>query len=72
MLPVGQTLYVAGTVTSPTASYTFKGENQFADFWGMGESYRVQWVVDAQRNGLWMIVNPFGGATQHFCAYDRR
>ncbi|MFQ5622374.1 MAG: hypothetical protein ACE5FS_03160 [Paracoccaceae bacterium] len=70
IFPVGVTIYTAGQVVSQVAGYTFRGENEFADFTGVGtgERFRVRWVLDGQRNGLWMIVNPFGGATRHFCA----
>lgn len=72
IFPVGVTVYTAGQVVSPTAQYSFRGENEFADFVGIGtyEQFRVKWVLDAQRNGIWMVVNPFGGAATHFCAFQ--
>ncbi len=68
IFPVGVTVYTAGQIVSQVAGYTFTGENDFADFTTMGtyERFRVKWVLDQQRNGLWMIVNPFGDARQHF------
>ncbi len=71
IFPVGVTIYTAGEVVSPTAGYSFRGENEFADFTAVGtyERFRVKWVLDPQRNGIWMVVNPFGGATSHFCAF---
>ncbi len=70
LFPAGVTIYTAGEVASQTARYSFRGENQFADFTDLitGERFRVQWVLDAQRNGVWMKVNPFGGTVTYFCA----
>jgi hypothetical protein len=62
------TIYTEGGLDSPTSSYIFTGENQFADFTEVNtsERFRVQWV-DAP-GGITMIVNPFGPLpTQHFC-----
>lgn len=62
------TIYTEGELNSPTANYTFAGENQFADFTEVNtfERFRVQWVEET--NGLTMIVNPFGpGPTQYYC-----
>ncbi len=72
IFPVGVTVYTAGEVVSSTAQYSFRGENEFADFTTIGtyERFRVKWILDPQRNGIWMVVNPFGGATSHFCAYQ--
>ena len=69
VFPVGVTVYTYGDVTSATAKYTFRGQNQFADFVTAGslERFRVQWALDQQRNGIWMIVNPFRDAQRHFC-----
>lgn len=61
-------VYTDGELNSPTASYTFTGENQFADFTEVNtfERFRVQWVETSE--GLIMIVNPFGDMpTQHSC-----
>ena len=71
IFPVGVTVYTAGEVVSATARYSFRGENEFADFTTIGanERFRVKWVLDAQRNGIWMVVNPFGGASTHFCDF---
>ncbi len=71
IFPVGVTVYTAGQVVSQVAAYSFRGENEYADFTAIGahERFRVRWVMDQQRNGIWMIVNPFGGATQHFCSF---
>ncbi len=71
IFPVGVTVYTAGQVVSAVARYSFRGENDFADFTAIGtnERFRVKWVLDRQRNGIWMVVNPFGGATTHFCAF---
>lgn len=65
IFPAGVTVYTSSQV----AGYTFRGENQFADFTAMDgyERFRVHWVLSPRRNGLWMIINPFGGATRHFC-----
>jgi hypothetical protein len=70
IFPAGVTIYTAGEVASSNARYSFRGENDFADFTDMitGERFRVQWVLDAQRNGVWMKVNPFGGTVTYFCA----
>lgn len=70
LFPAGVTIYTAGEVASQTARYSFRGENDFADFTDLtsGERFRVQWVLDAQRNGVWMKVNPFGGTVTYFCA----
>lgn len=70
LFPAGVTIYTAGQVVSPTARYSFRGENDFADFTDLvtGARFRVQWVLDAQRNGVWMKVNPFGGTVTYFCA----
>jgi hypothetical protein len=61
-------IYTEGELNSPTGSYGFSGENQYADFWGVGTSERflVEWVEES--NGITMIVNPFGPQpTQYFC-----
>lgn len=70
LFPAGVTIYTAGTVQSPTAAYSFRGENDFADFTDhiTGARFRVQWMLDGPRNGVWMRVNPFGGTTVYFCA----
>ena len=54
------TIYTAGTLTSPTANYSFRGENAFADFTEASsfERFRVKWELT--QTGLRMIVNPFG------------
>lgn len=64
----GYTIYTDGELNSPTSSYVFTGENQYADFTELNtfERFRVQWVEES--NGITMIVNPFGPQpTQHFC-----
>lgn len=72
VIPTGDyTIYTAGVVQSQTAQYSFRGENQFADFVGdTGERFLVQWIQDPARGGIWMIVNPFDSPErrgQHFC-----
>jgi len=60
--------YTAGTVASSTAQYSFRGENQYADFTMVNgnDRFTVQWIVTAQ--GLTIRVNPFGpGPTQYDC-----
>jgi len=60
--------YTAGTVTSPTAQYSFRGENQYADFTMLNgnDRFTVEWIVTAP--GLTIRVNPFGpGPTQYDC-----
>ena len=62
------TIYYQGQLTSPMASYTFTGENQFADFTDMASyaQFRVQMI--AEGNQLTLIANPFGpGPTQYLC-----
>ncbi len=62
------TYFTAGTLQSPTASYIFTGENQFADFTDLdtADRFRVQWVINP--GGLTMIVNPFGpGPVSYIC-----
>jgi len=70
LFPAGVTVYTAGQVQSATATYSFRGENQFADFTDhdTGARFRVEWVLDEPNNGVWMKVNPFGATTAHFCA----
>lgn len=70
LFPAGVTVYTAGQVVSPAARYSFRGENDFADFTDLvtGARFRVQWVLDPRQNGIWMKVNPFGGTTTYFCA----
>ena len=72
VFPVGVNVYTAGQIQSATGAYTFTGENDFADFTDLvsGARFRVQWVLDPPRNGVWMKVNPFGGTTLHFCAFQ--
>ncbi len=71
VFPTGVNVYTAGQVSSHAATYTFRGENQFADFVDhtTGQRFRVEWVLDAGRNGVWMRVNPFGDTATYFCAY---
>lgn len=60
--------YTAGTVASSTAQYSFRGENQYADFTMLtgNNRFTVEWIVTAQ--GLTIRVNPFGpGPTQYDC-----
>ena len=60
--------YVSGSLVSPTASYTFIGENNYSDFTDNNtlERFRVEWVQIT--NGLRMIINPFGPQpTSHDC-----
>lgn len=72
LFPAGVTIYTAGQLQSASAAYTFRGENDFADFLdhGTGQTFRVQWVLDGPNNGLWMKVNPFGGTTTYFCQFQ--
>ena len=72
IFPVGVTVFTAGEVVSSTARYSFRGENDFADFTNIdtNERFLVQWILDPQRNGILMVVNPFGDATSHFCAFQ--
>lgn len=77
VIPMGDyTIYTAGVVQSPTAQYSFRGENQFADFVGnTGERFLVQWIQDPGRGGIWMIVNPMDSPErrgQHFCQQNRQ
>ena len=69
LFPAGVTIYTAGTVSSATSRYSFRGENDFADFTDLltYQQFRVQWVLDPARNGVWMKVNPFGGTVIYFC-----
>ena len=63
------TYYTAGTVASPAAQYSFRGENQYADFTMLNgnDRFTVEWIVTAP--GLTMRVNPFGpGPTEYDCA----
>ena len=73
LFPIGVSIYTAGQVVSGQAGYSFIGQNEFAEFPTIGsmEQFRVKWVLDPQRNGLWMIVNPFGDPRQHFCQFHR-
>lgn len=69
VIATGGVLYVtAGTVESATASYSFTGENNFADFVDRYSSdrFRVEWIQTT--TGLYMVVNPFGpGPTTYEC-----
>ena len=71
VIPTGDyTLYTAGEVRSQAAYYTFSGQNQYADVIDQtyNQRFRVMWVEDAARGGIWMIINPHGqGPAQHFC-----
>jgi hypothetical protein len=61
--------YTAGTLASSTAQYSFRGENQYADFTMLNgnDRFLVEWIVTAP--GLTIRVNPFGpGPTQYDCA----
>ena len=60
--------YTAGSVASSTAQYSFRGENQYADFTMLNgnDRFTVEWIVTAP--GLTIRVNPFGpGPTQYDC-----
>jgi len=60
--------YTAGTLVSSTARYSFRGENQYADFTLLtgNDRFTVEWIVTAQ--GVTIRVNPFGpGPTQYDC-----
>lgn len=62
------TYYTAGRLVSPTASYFFTGENNFADFTEAEtfNRFRVEWLTTNE--GITMVVNPFGpGPTSHDC-----
>jgi len=69
VIATGSVLYVtSGTVESATASYTFTGENNFADFVDRYsfDRFRVEWIQTT--TGLYMVINPFGpGPTMHDC-----
>lgn len=69
VISTGDVIYfVSGSLVSPTASYTFVGQNNFADFTNPDtfERFRVEWVLLA--SGLRMIINPFGQQpTSHDC-----
>jgi hypothetical protein len=60
--------YTAGTLASSAAQYSFRGENQYADFTMLNgnDRFTVEWIVTAP--GLTIRVNPFGpGPTQYDC-----
>ena len=62
------TIYTAGRLTSPNANYTFRGENEFADFTDLATSqrFRVRWQLTPR--GLLLTANPFGpGPTTYEC-----
>lgn len=69
VVATGGVLYVtSGTVESATASYSFTGENNFADFVDRytSDRFRVEWIQTT--TGLYMVVNPFGpGPTMYDC-----
>ncbi len=65
---LGSVLYVtSGELRSQVAAYSFTGENQYADFTDLQtyDRFRVRWILNGQT--LVMVINPFGGATQHTC-----
>ncbi len=73
VFPTGVIVYTAGEVVGPQVRYVFSGQNDFADFteYPSMNRFRVRWVLDSPRNGVWMVVNPFGpGPSQHFCALN--
>jgi hypothetical protein len=62
------TILTSGTVVSPSASYTFMGRDNFADFreGQTNATFLVQW--SSTPTVLLMIVNPFGpGPATHDC-----
>lgn len=64
----GYNLQTTGQLVSQAASYSFTGENAYADFTNLNanERFRVQFVV--QGNQLLLIVNPQGpGPVQYVC-----
>ena len=64
----GYNLQTTGRLVSQAASYSFTGENAYADFTNLNasERFRVQFVV--QGNQLLLIVNPQGpGPVQYVC-----
>jgi len=69
VIATGSVLYVtSGRLESATASYSFTGENNFADFVDSytRDRFRVEWIQTT--TGLYMVVNPFGpGPTMHDC-----
>ena len=68
-IPTGEVnYYYQGTVVSATSRYSFRGENQFADFVDLNtnDRFRAQFILQGQQ--LVMIVNPFGpGPVQYLC-----
>ena len=76
VVPTGRYIvYTAGEVRSRTNYYSFLSENQFADFVSRGERFRVQWIEDPRRGGVWMMVNPFASQERkgpHFCKLTGR
>lgn len=71
VFPTGINVYTAGVLQGSNVKYSFTGTNNFADFteYPSGNRFRVKWILDPQNNGLWMVVNPFSGASRHFCTY---
>ncbi len=70
VIPTGEVIYfTSGSLDSPTASYIFEGENQFADFTSTTnfERFRVEWIFT--ENGIAMIINPFGDSRRHDCIF---
>lgn len=66
------TYYTSGTLVSAVASYSFTGENNFADFLDQYslERFRVQWIASGN-DSLVMEINPFGPApTTHVCELE--
>lgn len=62
------TIYYQGQLVTPSARYSFRGENAYADFTDLGSYARFRVELISQGNTLTLVVNPFGDRpVRYFC-----
>ncbi len=62
------TIYYQGQLTTPSARYSFTGENAYADFTDLSTYARFRVELVSEGDHLALVVNPFGDQPlRYFC-----
>jgi len=62
------TIYYQGQLNTPSARYSFTGENAYADFTDLGTYARFRVELITEGDHLALVVNPFGDQPlRYFC-----
>lgn len=62
------TIYYQGQLSTPSARYSFTGENAYADFTDLSTNARFRVQLQTEGDHLALVVNPFSNQpTRYFC-----